>query len=256
MTHQPSDKAALRGEPSYVWRAGQRRRMQMILQSAPQMIGGRVLVDGCGVGSYVAHLSEYAQNVHGLDIEFERLCEPVQPLDNLVNGVGEQLPYASESFDAILSHEVLEHVQDDRQAMLEIARVLKVGGRAVVFVPNRWYPFETHGIYWRGKYHFGNKLFVNYLPNHWRNRLAPHVKAYTRHSLRQLWANTPLQVVQWNIIYGGYDNLIAKFGIFGKILRSLLYLMENTPLQTWGLSHWVVLEKKQDSASPASFLTL
>jgi ubiquinone/menaquinone biosynthesis C-methylase UbiE len=225
--------------------------MQMILQSAPKITGGCVLVDGCGVGSYVAHLSAYAQSVHGLDIEFERLMEPVQPLDNLVNGVGEQLPYASDSFDAILSHEVLEHVQDDRQAMLEIARVLKVGGRAVVFVPNRWYPFETHGIYWRGKYHFGNQPFVNYLPDRWRNQLAPHVKAYTRRSLRQLWANTPLQVVQWQIIYGGYDNLIAKFGVFGKILRSLLYLMENTPLQTWGLSHWVVLEKNASVSQPS-----
>ena len=43
-------------------------------------------------------------------------------------------------------------------------RVGKPGGRAVIFCPNRGYPFETHGIYWNGKYHFGNKFFVNYLP--------------------------------------------------------------------------------------------
>jgi hypothetical protein len=37
-----SDKAALRGEPSYVWRAGQERRLQMIAQWA-QLDGARVL---------------------------------------------------------------------------------------------------------------------------------------------------------------------------------------------------------------------
>ena len=243
MNHDPSALAAQRGEPSYVWRSGQQRRLEMILAAAPMTRGGRVLVDGCGVGLYVHRLAAHAQAVYGLDIEFERLSEPVAPSQRLVCAAGEGLPYPDASFDVVLSHEVLEHVADDRAAMHEIVRVLRARGRAVIFVPNRWYPFETHGIYWRGEYLFGNKPFVNYLPQALRDRLAPHVRAYTRQSLHALLAGLHVRVVSQRIIYGGYDNIIARFGGLGRALRQGFYLAERTPLQRLGLSHFLVLEK-------------
>ena len=49
------------------------------------------------------------------------------------------------------------------------------GGRLVLFCPNRGWPFEQHGIYWRGHYRFGNIPLVNYLPRVWRDQLAPHI---------------------------------------------------------------------------------
>jgi SAM-dependent methyltransferase len=97
------------------------------------------------------------------------------PHSSVVRAEGERLPYASAAFDLVLSHEVLEHVGDDRAAAAEILRVLRPGGRAVIFVPNRGYPFETHGVYWRGRYRFGTIPVVYYLPRRWRDRLAPHV---------------------------------------------------------------------------------
>ena len=51
MTDQP-DRTALRGNPSFVWRAGQERRLQMILDWAPQTLQ-RALVNGCGAGVYL-----------------------------------------------------------------------------------------------------------------------------------------------------------------------------------------------------------
>src|SRR5690606_30971772 len=90
-------------------------------------------------------------------------------------GAAEELPYPDDAFDLVLSHEVLEHVADDGLAAREIARVLRPGGRAIIFAPNRLYPFETHGHYWQGTYHFGNTPLINYLPDALRDRLAPHV---------------------------------------------------------------------------------
>src|SRR5690606_26208157 len=124
----------------------------------------------------------------------------------------EAIPYPDNRFDTILSHEVLEHVDDDRAAVREMVRVLRPGGRIIIFAPNRWYPFETHGHYWRGKYHFGNTPLINYLPDPLRNRLAPHVRAYTGAGLRRLFDGCPVRIVTHRRIYGGYDNLIARLG--------------------------------------------
>jgi ubiquinone/menaquinone biosynthesis C-methylase UbiE len=146
-TSSHSDKAALRGEPSYVWRAGQERRLRMILDAAGELCRGSLLEAGCGVGMYVDHLGPHVEKVVGFDVELERLQEAHQRSDQLACAVGEALPFASQSYELVLSNEVLEHVQDDRQAVREMVRVLKPGGRLIVFCPNRGYPFETHGIY-------------------------------------------------------------------------------------------------------------
>jgi SAM-dependent methyltransferase len=251
MSQRNLDKAALRGEPSYVWRAGQKRRLEMIVHAAGERIQGHVLENGCGVGMYVEHISSFGGKVIGLEYDFERAAEARISSQDIINAAGEFLPLSSETFDLILSHEVLEHVQDDRAAICEMIRALrsadpvsgKPGGRIVIFVPNRGYPFETHGIYWRGKYRFGNKLFVNYLPRVLRNKLAPHVRIYSRHDVEKLFQSLPVKFVERTIIFGAYDNIIARFGVLGQILRRMLQFFEKTPLKIFGLSHFWVIEK-------------
>lgn len=243
MSQRDLEKAALRGEPSYVWRAGQERRLRMILQAAGERIQGKVLEDGCGVGRYVERLSEAGGAVFGLEYDYARAIEAHAHSQRIVNAAGERLPFPDGAFDLVLSHEVLEHVNDDRQAVGEIARTLKKGGRLVVFVPNRGYPFETHGVYWRGRYHFGNIPLVNYLPRRWRDRLAPHVRVYTRRDLERLFHGTPLHAVERTVIFGAYDNIIARSPRLGRLLRPGLQALERTPLRIFGLSHFWVLEK-------------
>ena len=179
-------KAAERGEPSHVWRAGQQRRLNMIREAAGERLNGKVFVDGCGLGAYLEKLAPSANPAIGLDIEHERTVEARQKTPRVVCGAGEFLPFPADSFDLILSHEVLEHVQDDQAAIREMVRTLTTGGRLVLFCPNRGYPFETHGMYWRGKYRFGNIPLINYLPRKWRDRLAPHVEVYSPRDLERL----------------------------------------------------------------------
>ena len=238
-----SAKAASRGEPSYVWRAGQQRRLELITKAAGAAIRGCILEDGCGVGEYLARLQPLAQQVVGLEVEFDRAVAAHAKAHQLTCAAAEALPFPANSFDLLLSHEVLEHVRDDRQAVAEMARVLKPGGRLLLFVPNRGYPFETHGIYWQGKYRFGNKLFVNYLPRKWRDSLVPHVRAYSSADLGRLFANTNLAIVEKRILFGAYDNLIQRFGWLGRLLRSLMQFLERMPLKVFGLSHFWVLQK-------------
>jgi SAM-dependent methyltransferase len=243
MTVRNLDKAALRGEPSYVWRAGQQRRLDMIVHAAGDRLKGKILENGCGVGMYVEHLSPFGGEVVGLEYDFERAVEARGNASHIINAAGEFVPLTSSTFDLILSHEVIEHVQDDHAAIREMVRLLKPGGRIALFCPNRGYPYETHGIYWQGKYHFGNKLFVNYLPLVLRNKLAPHVRVYTRKDLQKLFDGLPVKYIERTIIFGAYDNIIARFGSFGEVLRSLLQFLERTPLKILGLSHYWVVER-------------
>jgi SAM-dependent methyltransferase len=239
-----SDKAAERGEPSYIWRAGQERRLGMIRDWAGDRTRGVVLENGCGVGEYLARLGEDAQLAVGIDVEFLRLLDAKQKNKHLVCAAGEHLPFKPGLFDLVLSNEVIEHVQDDRQALTESVRVMRSGGRLALFCPNRGYPFETHGIYVRGEYRFGNKFFVNYLPRFWRDKLAPHVRVYTRRNLRELFLDLPVKIIRRTTIFGAYDNLIQKWPAMGKVIRGVLQYLERTPLRVLGLSHFMVIEKK------------
>jgi len=236
-------KAAERGNPSFVWRAGQDRRLGMMLSAAAGREQGKVLVDGCGLGAYVIHLQSFAGLAIGLEIELDRCITASRKGVQVTCGAAEWLPFPADDFDLVISHEVLEHVQDDRMVLAEIVRVLKPGGRLVLFCPNRGYPFETHGIYWRGRYIFGNIPLVNYLPDRLRDRLAPHVRIYTRRRLEKLFTGLPVRILQRSVIFGAYDNLIARFGAAGRLLRAVLQGLERTPFQIFGLSHFWIVEK-------------
>jgi SAM-dependent methyltransferase len=241
MSQLHSNKAAVRGEPGYVWRSGQDRRLNMIREWAD--LSGYVLDDGCGLGTYLKAFSPFSQHRYGLEVELDRAVKARPSAQGIVQAVGEAVPFAANSFDFLLSNEVIEHVDDDRQALQEMVRVVKPGGRIVIFCPNRWYPVEQHGIFWRGQYKFGNIPLVNYLPNPLRNKLAPHVRTYSAASLRRLYQDLPVQVVHYGRIFGGYDNIERRWPGFGRLLKKILYTLEKTPFSFFGISHFLVLEK-------------
>lgn len=248
----PTDAAELRGLPSAVWRFGQDRRFDL-LRGLVDVSGGVALDLGCGLGVYTARMAGAGAWAIGTEIEWPRAVEARRRGIDVVAAVGEHLPLGDGLVRTVLLHEVLEHVADDRATVREAVRVLEPGGRVIVFVPNRWWPFETHGVVWRGAYRFGNIPFVNYLPDVVRNRLAPHVRVYTGHALRALFdglgdsvgddAVDAVTIIHHSCIFPGYDNLAARRPLLGRLARALTYGLERTPLRWFGLSHVLVVEK-------------
>jgi len=236
------DKAIRLGQPSYIWRSGQDRRLGMIRRFAP-LAGKRVLDIGCGIGTYVVKMAALSEVAYGVDLDEEKIREERAKHLPLCVGAAEHLPFATASLDVVLLHEIIEHVSDDRLAVEEGCRVLRQGGRMVIFAPNRLYPFETHGVYWGGTYHPGNIPLVNYLPDVWRKRLCPHVRAYTRAGIRALYEGLPCRLIVHTQVYPGYDKIARRFPGIAGLLRRVTYLAERTPLRAFGLSHLVVLEK-------------
>lgn len=228
------------GNPSFVWRAGQDRRLNLIRRYVP-LEGARVLDIGCGIGTYVRKLGEVAERAYGIDIEAARVRQGTT--GSLAVAVSEQLPFETGAFDAVLLNEVIEHVRDDRETLGEACRVVRPGGHVIVYAPNRLYPFETHGVYLGRRYRFGNIPLVNYLPDAARRRLVPHARAYTARGLRRLIAGLPATLVLHTQVYPGFDNVAARRAWLGRSLRALCYRLEQTPLRAFGLSHFIVLRR-------------
>src|SRR3990170_5785855 len=230
----PTREQVALGHPSYVWRSGQDRRLNLIRRYVP-LEGARVLDIGCGIGTYVRRLGELSDRVYGIGVDAARVRRG--DLDSLAVGVSERLPFAGGSFDMVLLNEVIEHVQDDAETLREACRVARPGGHVVIYAPNRLYPFETHGVYLGKRYVFGNMPLVNYLPDALRGRLVPHARAYTRGDLRRVYRQAGLRPIVHSYVFPGFDNVMARRKWAGRALRAALYPFETSPLRIFGLSH-------------------
>ena len=95
----------------------------------------RVLDLGCGTGTMVIHLRRYGCT-YGVDVDHEAAgyCQE-RGIDTVVQATAGNLPYADGTFDLVTMLDVLEHIADDRGALLEVARVLRPGGLLAVAVP-------------------------------------------------------------------------------------------------------------------------
>ncbi|MBI2907534.1 MAG: class I SAM-dependent methyltransferase [Chloroflexi bacterium] len=239
----PEDKSIALGHPSYVWRFGQDKRLNLIRRHAA-LDAKRIIDIGCGIGAYVRQFRRFSDDVYGVDVDFEKVKEASKSLPDLATARGEDLPFRENTFDVVLLHEVLEHVQDDRKAVQEACRVARNGGMIVIYAPNRLYPFETHGFYLGKRYVFRLLPVVNWLPGPLRRIFVPHVRAYLARDLKHLFEGLPLALKVHSYVYPGFDNIAARNAVLASLLRRILYFFENTPFRVFGLSHFMVVEKK------------
>jgi len=105
--------------------------------------GERALDVGAGPGFLVAEMAEQVGpngHVTGLDISdsmvalAQRRCakEPIKSRTTIVKGDATALPFPDASFDVGVSTQVYEYVPDVAQALAELHRVLRPGGRALI----------------------------------------------------------------------------------------------------------------------------
>ena len=111
--------------------------------------GKRVLDAGCGAGYGSAELAEVAESVTGIDIAPAALdyARAHYALPNLAfeQASCTQLPYADGAFDLVVAFEVIEHLENWRDFLQEVRRVLAPAGQLIVSTPNRLYYTESRG---------------------------------------------------------------------------------------------------------------
>jgi ubiquinone/menaquinone biosynthesis C-methylase UbiE len=154
-----------------------------------------VLADcGAGTGLFAREMSDICR-VIAIDSEEDALCLAEQKLgkENVRRGSCVALPLGDSSVDCVTALDVLEHVEDDRLAVGEFARVLKPGGVAVVTVPA-----------------------MQSLWSDWDEALH-HYRRYYHADLLKLFGATQFKIMHWN-----YINVVAIPAVFAaRKLRAL-----------------------------------
>ena len=115
--------------------------------------GGTMFLDaGAGFGRHAFEAARQGATVYALDwaqdevagtrATFGAMIEageiPASTFGGALRGDARRLPFADGTFDAVVTSEVLEHIQDDVTAISELHRVLKPGGTLGVTVPTWW----------------------------------------------------------------------------------------------------------------------
>lgn len=105
-------------------------------------LNGKSLLDaGCGTGWFSKIASEKGASVTSMDLGENLLAEVAKKCDSKrVVGSILEIPFPENTFDVVVSSEVIEHTPDPYKALHEIYRVLKPGGIMVLSTPNKfWY---------------------------------------------------------------------------------------------------------------------
>jgi len=127
-----------RVEQSHWWHIGRRQIIASFVEDICRRVTDRrprILDVGCGTGANLLMLSQYG-DAEGVDVSEDALafCRE-RGLENVKLGAAEELPYDDGTFDLVTALDVVEHLDDDVAGLREMRRVLRPGGRVLLFVP-------------------------------------------------------------------------------------------------------------------------
>jgi SAM-dependent methyltransferase len=195
----------------------------------------RFLDCGCGAGEYVlALVQQFGLDAHGIEFDHGKVLQAHQHESlqaRVTQGDLQRIGQPSASWDYAMLNEVLEHVPDDRRALQEVHRILKPEGTLFIFSPNRWFPFETHGVRWKGS---GRKLphwvpFVPYMPLRLGQRFFDYwARNYWPFELRRLVRETGFTVLERTYVWLTFENISGSQPLLVRTLRPLLRATSNT----------------------------
>jgi SAM-dependent methyltransferase len=118
------------------------------------LVDGKTVLDlGCGYGGNILAWADRHPSASFVGLEpFPHVMQIAKRAarsfgtrnTRFVTGVGETLPFRDNSFDVIVTWDVIEHVRDPMRVMQEITRCLKVGGLSLSVFPPYYNPTEHH----------------------------------------------------------------------------------------------------------------
>lgn len=183
---------------SHFWMKGRRNTIKYLIKSLKVPLNAKIIDIGCESGQLLKELKNIGyQNLTGIDIWEEALIAAKSngiPNVYLMNAT--ELAFDDGTFDILIASDVLEHIEDDKKALKEWYRVLKIGGKAIIFVPAFQFLWSNHDI---DMYHF---------------------RRYTKFTLKKKCKD-----VGFNIISSSYWNFLLFFPV--ALVRKIKFFSQN-----------------------------
>ncbi len=236
------ENTTYRGQPIRYGYTGIEKRLAA-LRAMHGWQGARALDVGCGNGAYTLAIGREAALVWGVDIDRRWLCEfihhpQITPNIGVGQADGERLPFRDAVFDVVFCIETLEHIAHERAALSEMRRILRNDGTLLLTAPNKWFPFETHGL--RGIPHSYFIPFASWLPEPLHRRYA-NARIYTEQSMRRLLEETGWRDIRIDWMLPPFD-MLRPYEL-QPLFRAAAGILDKTPLRRFGVSLIVAATK-------------
>lgn len=113
------------------------RRSRLAYMAAAELVGGEVLEIGTGTGYGIEIIAPHTTRFTTLDKHRSPMVNTLPRGVEFREAKVPPLPFDDQTFDYVVSFQVIEHIKRDKEFVREVYRVLKRGGRFIVTTPNR-----------------------------------------------------------------------------------------------------------------------
>ena len=190
---------------------------------------------GCGDGANLRWLKEFGKNIWATDYNLVRLERTYDTMNQL--GINVKiylsdifsLPFKENSFDLIFFNHVIEHLENDLEALQNIYKITKPGGLVILGTPNEG------AFAWKLAYFIEPKI----------RRNTDHVNFYTADSIKKIANKAGFEIIHsehlgWGVPIWKIDPIFRKHKIFDDMFESIgrkLFYSQATSL-------YIVLKKE------------
>jgi SAM-dependent methyltransferase len=207
-------------------------------------VGNKVLDIGCGAGPFSIYAAYKGAIVKGIDLSERAINENQKAkeylkLETLSFEKEDFLEYSDQAiYDVVMLTEVLEHLPDDKLALMKINSLLKNGGYLLMSVPSVNAPLHKKYLKKYGKDPFDERV--------------GHLRRYDKDGIITLLLETGFQIVEHKLCEGYLrnwlfnDNVGKRFMKFNRwfISRIVTVLDDRIFTPIWGESDIIIVAKK------------
>ena len=235
-----------RVEDSHWWYVGRRLILESFLRQIvrnpeSKIQNPKILDVGCGTGGNLEMLAKFGA-AEGVDVSDDALEFCRRKGLKAHKGLAESLPFADESFDVVTALDVVEHLDDDIAGLREIHRVLKIGGKSLIFVPAFMFLWGVQDDVSNHRIRYTKKQITDRL-EHSGFEIERATYANISFFAPILAGRTLMKITGIKPESENNVNVSALNGVFGKLFGAERFFLKNFNFP-FGVSIIIVAEKK------------